>query len=258
MENILFEIQSGVAKITLNRPDKLNSFNRAMSLELISALEQAESDDSVRAILLTGAGRGFCAGQDLSEAVGDDAYEIEDIIEKQYNPIVKLLRGIEKPIVCAVNGVAAGAGANIAFACDITIASSDAKFIQSFAAIGLIPDTGGTFYLPRMIGMQNAAALMMTGDRVTADKAKELGLIYDIAPAEKLDENTTELAQKLALMPTKGIGLTKRALNESMSNSFDEQLNLEQKLQKEASESYDYNEGVSAFLEKRKPNFKGK
>lgn len=258
MENILFEIQSGVAKITLNRPDKLNSFNRAMSLELISALEQAESDDSVRAILLTGAGRGFCAGQDLSEAVGDDAYEIEDIIEKQYNPIVKLLRRIEKPIVCAVNGVAAGAGANIAFACDITIASSEAKFIQSFAAIGLIPDSGGTFYLPRMVGMQNAAALMMTGDKITADKAKELGLIYDIAPAEKLDENTTQLAQKLALMPTKGIGLTKRALNESMSNSFDEQLNLEQKLQKEASESYDYNEGVSAFLEKRKPNFKGK
>lgn len=258
MDNILFEIQSGVAGITLNRPDKLNSFNRAMSLELISALEQAEGDDSVRAILLTGAGRGFCAGQDLSEAVGDDAYEIEDIIEKQYNPIVKLLRGIEKPIVCAVNGVAAGAGANIAFACDITIASSDAKFIQSFAAIGLIPDSGGTFYLPRMIGMQNAAALMMTGDRVTADRAKELGLIYDTAPAEKLMENTTELAQKLALMPTKGIGLTKRALNESMSNSFDEQLHLEQKLQKEASESYDYNEGVSAFLEKRKPNFKGK
>ena len=258
MENILFEIQSGVAKITLNRPDKLNSFNRAMSLELISALEQAEGDDSVRAILLTGAGRGFCAGQDLSEAVGDDAYEIEDIIEKQYNPIVKLLRGIEKPIVCAVNGVAAGAGANIAFACDITIASSDSKFIQSFAAIGLIPDSGGTFYLPRMVGMQNAAALMMTGDRVTADRAKELGLIYDIAPAEKLMENTTELAQKLALMPTKGIGLTKRALNESMSNTFDEQLHLEQKLQKEASESYDYNEGVSAFLEKRKPNFKGK
>ncbi len=258
MENILFEIQSGVARITLNRPDKLNSFNRAMSLELISALEQAEGDDSVRAILLTGAGRGFCAGQDLSEAVGDDAYEIEDIIEKQYNPIVKLLRGIEKPIVCAVNGVAAGAGANIAFACDITIASSEAKFIQSFAAIGLIPDTGGTFYLPRMVGMQNAAALMMTGDRVTADKAKELGLIYDIAPAEKLMENTTELAQKLALMPTKGIGLTKRALNESMNNTFDEQLHLEQKLQKEASESYDYNEGVSAFLEKRTPNFKGK
>jgi 2-(1,2-epoxy-1,2-dihydrophenyl)acetyl-CoA isomerase len=258
MENILFEIQSDVAKITLNRPDKLNSFNRAMSLELISALKQAEGDDCVRAILLTGAGRGFCAGQDLSEAVGDDAYEIEDIIEKQYNPIVKLLRGIEKPIVCAVNGVAAGAGANIAFACDITIASSDAKFIQSFAAIGLIPDTGGTFYLPRMIGMQNAAALMMTGDRVTADRARELGLIYDVAPAEKLMENTTELAQKLALMPTKGIGLTKRSLNESMSNSFDEQLNLEQKLQKEASESYDYNEGVSAFLEKRKPNFKGK
>ncbi|MFN3196153.1 MAG: enoyl-CoA hydratase [Chlorobiota bacterium] len=258
MDNIFFEIQSGVAGITLNRPDKLNSFNRAMSLELISALEQAEGDDSVRAILLTGAGRGFCAGQDLSEAVGDDAYEIEDIIEKQYNPIVKLLRGIEKPIVCAVNGVAAGAGANIAFACDITIASSDAKFIQSFAAIGLIPDSGGTFYLPRMIGMQNAAALMMTGDRVTADRAKELGLIYDTAPAEKLMENTTELAQKLALMPTKGIGLTKRALNESMSNSFDEQLHLEQKLQKEASESYDYNEGVSAFLEKRKPNFKGK
>lgn len=258
MENILFEIQSGVAKITLNRPDKLNSFNRAMSLELISALEQAEGDDSVRAILLTGAGRGFCAGQDLSEAVGDDAYEIEDIIEKQYNPIVKLLRRIEKPIVCAVNGVAAGAGANIAFACDITIASSEAKFIQSFAAIGLIPDSGGTFYLPRMVGMQNAAALMMTGDKVTADRAKELGLIYDTAPAEKLMENTTELAQKLALMPTKGIGLTKRALNESMSNSFDEQLSLEQKLQKEASESYDYNEGVSAFLEKRKPNFKGK
>jgi 2-(1,2-epoxy-1,2-dihydrophenyl)acetyl-CoA isomerase len=258
MENILFEIQSGVAKITLNRPDKLNSFNRAMSLELISALEQAESDDSVRAILLTGAGRGFCAGQDLSEAVGDDAYEIEDIIEKQYNPIVKLLRRIEKPIVCAVNGVAAGAGANIAFACDITIASSEAKFIQSFAAIGLIPDSGGTFYLPRMVGMQNAAALMMTGDKVSADRAKELGMIYDVAPADKLIENTTELAQKLALMPTKGIGLTKRALNESMSNSFDEQLNLEQKLQKEASESYDYNEGVSAFLEKRKPNFKGK
>lgn len=258
MENILFEIQSGVAKITLNRPDKLNSFNRAMSLELISALEQAEGDDNVRALMLTGAGRGFCAGQDLSEAVGDDAYEIEDIIEKQYNPIVKLLRRIEKPIVCAVNGVAAGAGANIAFACDITIASSEAKFIQSFAAIGLIPDSGGTFYLPRMVGMQNAAALMMTGDKVTADRAKELGMIYDVAPADKLIENTTELAQKLALMPTKGIGLTKRALNESMSNTFDEQLSLEQKLQKEASESYDYNEGVSAFLEKRKPNFKGK
>jgi len=258
MENIIFKIESGVAHITLNRPDKLNSFNRQMSLELIDALEQCEQNDEVRSVLLTGEGRGFCAGQDLSEAVGDGAYEIEDIIEKQYNPIVKLLRSIEKPIVCAVNGVAAGAGANIAFACDITLAADSAKFIQSFAQIGLIPDSGGTFYLPRMIGMQNAAALMMTGDKVTADRAKELGLIYDVATADELMNSATALATKLAKMPTKGLGLTKRALNKSLENTFDEQLNTEKKLQKTASESYDYNEGVAAFLEKRQPIFKGK
>lgn len=258
MENILFKIESEVAHITLNRPDKLNSFNRQMSFELIDVLKQCGTNDEIRAILLTGAGRGFCAGQDLSEAVGEGAYEIEDIIEKQYNPIVRLLRSIEKPVICAVNGVAAGAGANIAFACDITLASQSTKFIQSFAQIGLIPDSGGTYYLPRIIGMQNATAIMMTGDKISADKANELGLIYDVTADDELMNSAIALATRLAKMPTKGLGLTKRALNKSLENSFEEQLIFEKELQKQASQTYDYNEGVNAFLEKRQAIFKGK
>jgi 2-(1,2-epoxy-1,2-dihydrophenyl)acetyl-CoA isomerase len=258
MDNILFELESGVANITLNRPDKLNSFNRQMALELIQVLEQCSSNDEVRSILLTGAGRGFCAGQDLSEAIGEGAYEIEDIIEKQYNPIIRLIRAIEKPVICAVNGVAAGAGANIAFACDITLAIDSAKFIQSFAQIGLIPDSGGTFFLPRIVGLQLATALMMTGDKITATQAKEFGLIYGVYGEAELMDAATALAGRLAQMPTKALGLTKNALNKSLENTFEEQLELEKKLQKTASQTYDYSEGVNAFLEKRQAIFKGK
>ena len=259
-QHILYETGQGVATITLNRPDVLNSFNRAMAAELRQALAQAGADPEVRALLLTGAGRAFCAGQDLAEAMPKEgpAPDLGDIVARGYNPIVRLIRQLDKPVVCAVNGVAAGAGANLAFACDFVLASSTAAFIQSFSKIGLVPDTGGTFFLPRLIGMARATALMMLADKVTAADAVAMGLILRAVDAPALLEEATALARQLATQPTRGLGLIKRALNASATNGLDEQLALEAQLQAEAGSTADYREGVKAFLEKRPPVFIGR
>ncbi|HIA10527.1 MAG TPA: 2-(1,2-epoxy-1,2-dihydrophenyl)acetyl-CoA isomerase [Flavobacteriales bacterium] len=254
---IKFDISNAVAKITLNRPDVLNSFNKAMSAEVQDALDQCAGDNAVRAVLLTGEGRGFCAGQDLEEAMSPDT-KIEDIVRTTYNPMVLKIRELEKPVICAVNGVAAGAGANIAFGCDLTLAASSAKFIQSFIKIGLIPDSGGTHILPRLVGMQRAAAMTMLGDKLTAEEAQHLGLIYRVVVDEQLMEEATALAEKLAQMPTVGLGLTKRGLNNGLKVDLATQLEFEAGIQAEAASSEDYKEGVNAFLEKRAPNYTGK
>lgn len=258
---VLRQVSDGVMTITLNRPDVLNSFNGPMADALLSALRYAADDQSVRAVLLTGAGRAFCAGQDLAAVLPVDGHpmpDLGDVVRRQYNPIVHAIRTLEKPVVCAVNGVAAGAGANIAFACDITLAADEATFIQSFAKIGLIPDSGGTFILPRLIGLQRAAALTMLGDKLDAARAKEWGLIYDIVPAVTLMQVSLDLAKRLAAMPTRGLGLTKRGFNAGLSNDLDTHLVLEEELQREAGETEDYAEGVRAFMEKRKPTFQGR
>lgn len=254
---IQFEIENQVGKITLNRPDKFNSFVREMALALQETLKECEQNNEIRAIYLTGNGKAFCAGQDLAEAIDDNGIELQKIVSEHYNPIVKQIRNIEKPIVCGVNGVAAGAGANIALACDITVATESSAFIQAFSKIGLIPDSGGTYFLPRIIGMQKAAALMMLGDKVSAKEAESMGMIYQSVPDQEFENTALSIAQKLAQMPTKGIGLTKRLLNESFNNTLDQQLQREDEIQTEAGNTYDYQEGVNAFLEKRKPNFKG-
>ncbi len=258
MESILYEQQGAVAKITLNRPDKYNSFNREMALALQAQLDVCKTEESVRAIYLTGAGKAFCAGQDLGEIVADDGPELTTILTEHYNPIVTRLRAIEKPIIAAVNGVAAGAGANIALACDIVVAKESAAFIQAFSKIGLIPDSGGTFFLPRLIGYQKAAALMMLGDKVPAVEAERIGMIYNHFPDEEFAAESWKLAEKLSAMPTVGLGLTKRALNYSLDNDLERQLAIEDQLQTNAGNTEDYSEGVRAFLEKRKPEFKGK
>ncbi|MBL4594783.1 MAG: 2-(1,2-epoxy-1,2-dihydrophenyl)acetyl-CoA isomerase [Flavobacteriales bacterium] len=257
MSNIKFNIENGVGKITLNRPDKYNSFVRQMAFDLQARLDECEVNSEVRAIYITGEGKAFCAGQDLAEAIDPQQTELNKIVEEHYNPIIERLRNIEKPIVCGVNGVAAGAGANLALACDITIAGSSVAFIQAFSKIGLIPDSGGTYYLPRLIGMQKSAALMFLGDKVMAEEAEKMGMIYKAVADEELQEVALGIAQKLAKMPTKGIGLTKRLLNESFNNTLTQQLALENEIQTEAGQTYDYKEGVNAFLEKRKPEFKG-
>jgi len=259
-EHILYDTDQSVAAITLNRPDVLNSFNRAMASEVRQALSQAGSDAGVRAVLITGAGRAFCAGQDLAEAMPKDgpAPDLGDIVARGYNPIVRTIRQLDKPVVCAVNGVAAGAGANLAFACDFVLAASDASFIQSFSKLGLVPDTGGTFFLPRLIGMARATALMMLADKVTAQDAVTIGLILRVVDGPNLLDEATTLARQLAARPTRGLGLIKRALNASATNGLDEQLALEAQLQAEAGSTADYREGVKAFLEKRAPVFVGR
>lgn len=257
MSTIFFEIQNNVALIRLNRPEVFNSFNREMALEMIQRLDECEENEEVRAIYITGEGKAFCAGQDLAEAVRPEGTDFKKLVSEQYNPIIERLRNIEKPIVGAVNGVAAGAGANIALACDICVATESASFIQAFSKIGLIPDSGGTFTLPRLIGMQKAAALAMLGEKVSAEDADRMGMIYRYYSDEDFAEESMKLAQKLAKMPTKGIGLTKRAFNLSMISDLDTQLKTELELQAMAGETHDYNEGVAAFLEKRKPEFKG-
>jgi len=257
MSNISFEIENGVGKITLNRPDKFNSFVRQMAFDLQTRLDECESNTEVRAIYLTGVGKAFCAGQDLAEAIDPEQTDLDKIVAEHYNPIIERIRKIEKPVVCGVNGVAAGAGANLALACDITLAGNSVAFIQAFSKIGLIPDSGGTYYLPRLIGMQKSAALMFLGDKVLAEEAEKMGMIYKAVDDEELQEVALGVAQKLAKMPTKGIGLTKRLLNESFNNSLTEQLARENDIQTEAGQTYDYQEGVNAFLEKRKPEFKG-
>ena len=253
---IIYTVAEGVATITLNRPDKLNSFDREMALETIEALDQARDDAAVRAILLTGEGRAFSAGQDLAEAIAPGT-KIEEIITVQYNPIVRRLRALPKPVVCAVNGVAAGAGANIAYACDLTLAAESAVFIQSFIQIGLIPDSGGTFTLPRLVGMQRAFGQMILAPKVSAKEAEAQGMIWKAVPDSELMNEAIALANKLAVMPTKAIALTKDALNRSTFNHLDDQLDVENELQTVAGNSHDYREGVQAFLEKRKPVYRG-
>lgn len=251
-------IQIGaVLEIRLNRPDVLNSFIMAMAKEVQLALDSAAIDKLTRAILLTAEGRAFCAGQDLSEAISNGGPKISTIVQETYNPIITKIRAIEKPVICGVNGVAAGAGANIAFACDITIAAESANFVQAFSKIGLVPDSGGTFFLPRLIGLQKATALMMLAEKLPAAEAEKLGLIYKVVPDAELYNEALKIAQTLAQMPTVAIGLTKRAINQGMDNNLEQQLLLEAVLQENASQSYDHKEGVKAFLEKRKPVFIG-
>lgn len=255
--NIIYETKDDYSIIKLNRAELLNSFNRQMSLELQYALNFSEADSSIRAVVITGEGRGFCAGQDLSEAISGE-FEVSQIVNEHYNPIIKKIRSLEKPVIAAVNGVAAGAGANIALACDIVIASEKASFIQSFSKIGLIPDSGGTYFLPRLIGLAKSSALMMLGDKISAIEAERIGLIYKYVKHEDLLNETFAIAETLAKSSTYGLGLTKRALNHTYGNNLDAQLELEMHLQSLAAGSYDYKEGVNAFLEKRIPNFTGK
>jgi 2-(1,2-epoxy-1,2-dihydrophenyl)acetyl-CoA isomerase len=254
---ISVSLNNGVCELKLNRPTVFNSFNQKMAFELQKALDDAEFNDEVRTIVITGEGKAFCAGQDLAEAMDPEGPELQSIVRDHYNPIIERIRAIEKPIIAAVNGVAAGAGANIALACDITIAKKSASFIQAFSKIGLIPDSGGTFFLPRIIGMQKALALMITGDKVSAEEAEKMNMIYKAVDDEDFDQEIHNFALKIAKMPTKGFGLTKRALNLSMNNSLTEQLAVEEKLQTEAGQTYDFREGVNAFIEKRQPDFKG-
>ena len=257
MSSILSSTQGGVRLLTLNRPDKFNSFNREMALLLQKELDAAAADKSVRAVLLTGEGKAFCAGQDLSEAIDVNGPGIQTIVREHYNPVLEKIRNLEKPVVAAVNGVAAGAGANIALACDVVIAAESSSFIQAFSKIGLVPDSGGTFFLPRLIGFQRASALMMLGDKVSAAEALAMGMLYTVVADDQLKEASLKLATQLSEMPTRGIAYTKMLLNGAMNNSFTEQLSMEEKYQALAGETFDYKEGVNAFLEKRKPVFKG-
>ena len=257
---IRYAAEQGVAIVTLSRPDVLNSFNRRMAEEVQKALATAAADPAVRAVLLTGNGRGFCAGQDLGEATAGDpgSVDLGDIVAASYAPMVVAIREMEKPVVCAVNGIAAGAGANLALACDIVIASEDASFVQSFSRIGVVPDTGGTFFLPRLVGTARATALMFLAEKVSAQKALDWGMIYQVVPAAVLMESALALAKQLANMPTRGLALTKRALNRSMGGDYRGSLALEEQLQREAGKTEDYVEGVRAFLEKRKPVYTGR
>lgn len=258
-QSITISIVNKVATLTFQRPEVFNSFNREMALTLQKHLSNCEKDDSVRAIVITGSGKAFCAGQDLKEVTTPELNPgFKKILEEHYNPIITLIRSINKPIVAAVNGVAAGAGANIALACDIVVVSEKASFIQAFSKIGLVPDSGGTFFLPRLIGFQKASALMLLGDKVSAQEALELGMVYKVFTSEAFETESGKLAEHLAAMPTKALGMTKQLLNASMTNDLKTQLAMESKFQIEAAQSEDYEEGVAAFVEKRKPNFKGK
>jgi 2-(1,2-epoxy-1,2-dihydrophenyl)acetyl-CoA isomerase len=257
MSSILFEIDQHIATITLNRPDKLNSFNREMALLMQEKLDACK-DDEVRCVCITGSGKAFSAGQDLAEVTDPEGPGMQRILSEHYNPIITRIRNLEKPVIAAVNGVAAGAGANIALSCDIVIAASSASFIQAFSKIGLIPDSGGTYFLPRLIGWQKASALMMLGEKISATDAERAGMIYkateDPAFAEQVKQTTTYLAS----MPTKGLAYTKKVLNLSFTNTLEQQLQVEDTYQQQSANTEDYKEGVNAFLEKRKPSFKGK
>lgn len=257
MNYIIQENKESVAIIRLNREEMLNSFNKEMANEFQTALDAAANDDSIRAVIITGSGRAFSAGQDLQEAISQ-GFDFRKTVKENYNPIILKIRNIEKPVICAVNGTAAGAGANIAIACDIVFAAKSAKFVQAFSAIGLIPDSGGTFHLPRLIGMQRATALMMLGEKVNAEDAEKFGMIWKAVDDSELENVAFDTAKKLAQMPTKGLAYTKKLLNLSANNNLDMQLELEEEYQVMAGNTHDYKEGVDAFLEKRKPNFIGK
>lgn len=257
MSSIQFETRDSVAFITLNRPDKFNSFNREMALQMQAVLDECKTE-TVRAVYITGNGKAFSAGQDISELVGENRIEIKQILSEHYNPIVTRIRKLDKPVVAAINGVAAGAGANIALCCDVVVAAQSASFIQAFSKIGLIPDSGGTFFLPRLIGWQKASALSMLGDKVSAADAERMGMLYKVFPDETFAEESKKIAVTLSQMPTEGLALTKQLLNMSFHSTYEEQLMEEDVFQQRAAMTYDYNEGINAFLEKRQPVFKGK
>jgi len=259
-DNIEFEVADGVATLRLNRPDALNSFTAEMHGEVRAVLTQAAESATVRAVLITGNGRGFCAGQDLNDravAPGETMPDLGDSVENYYNPLVRLITGMEKPVICAVNGVAAGAGANIALACDIVIAARSASFIESFSRLGLIPDSGGTWILPRLVGMARARGLAMLGPKIKAEQAEAWGMIWQCVDDSELMPAALGLAQRMATQPTRGFAFTKRALALSATNSLDRQLEVEKELMRAAGKTQDYREGVLAFLEKREPKYKG-
>jgi len=260
-ESLLYQSEGGIARITLNRPDRLNSFTAAMHAELRDALARVRSDASVRVLLLTGAGRGFCAGQDLGDravAPGAAPVDLGESIENNYRPLVTTLRALPLPVVCAVNGVAAGAGANIALACDLVIATKSASFIQAFCKIGLIPDSGGTYFLPRLLGTARAMGLALLGDKLPAEQAAAWGLIWQCVEDAEFAATVEALLQQLARAPTRGLAATKRALYASADASLDAQLELERDLQRELGFGDDYREGVAAFVAKRPPQFTGR
>jgi 2-(1,2-epoxy-1,2-dihydrophenyl)acetyl-CoA isomerase len=259
-QNILFEVKQGIARLTLNRPDKLNSFTAAMHQEIRAALEQVKADRSVRVLVLTGAGRAFCAGQDLADesvAPGDDAVDLGASIDKYYGPLVLALRALPMPVICAVNGVAAGAGANLPLACDIVLAARSASFIEAFCKLGLIPDTGGTYFLPRALGTARAMGLALLGDRLSAEQAANWGLIWKCVDDDQLAAETEALACHFAQAPTTGLARTKQALHASAANTLAQQLDLERDLMRELGMTHDYREGVAAFTERRPPQFRG-
>jgi 2-(1,2-epoxy-1,2-dihydrophenyl)acetyl-CoA isomerase len=260
-QTIQLDLADGVATLTLNRPKSLNSSNAEMFTEIHAALKQVKDNPSIRCLLLTGAGRGFCAGQDLSDrnvAPGEQMPDLGASVEKNYNPLIRTLKGLAMPVVCAVNGVAAGAGANIALACDLVFAARSASFIESFCKLGLIPDSGGTWHLPRLIGHARAMGLTLLGDKLSAEQAEQWGLIWKCVDDEKLLEEATNVARHLATQPTFGLSMIKRAINASYANTLDEQLDLERDFMRLGGRSEDYREGVKAFMEKRPPQFKGK
>ncbi len=257
MSSLLFEIKNSIAYITLNRPEKFNAFNREMALAFQEKLDECEKNISVRCVCITGAGKGFCAGQDLAEVVGPHGNELEKILSEHFNPIVKRIRNLNKPVLAAINGVAAGAGANIALCCDVVIATESASFIQAFSKIGLIPDSGGTYILPRLVGFQKASALMMLSDRISATEAEKMGMIYKYFPDEIFVAEAENLAVTLSQLPTKSLVYTKQALNKSLEQFFEEQLKTEGTFQRKAAATNDFREGVAAFIDKRKANFKG-
>jgi len=257
MASILFEIKDAVAHLTLNRPEKFNAFNREMALLMQTKLDECRSDN-VRAVLITGSGKAFSAGQDISELVGENKVALSQILSEHYNPVVQRIRKLEKPVIAAVNGVAAGAGANIALCCDVVVAAQSASFLQAFSKIGLIPDSSGTYFLPRLIGWQKASALAMLGEKVNASDAERMGMVYKIFPDEDFMKESLTIATTLAAMPTRGLAYTKQLLNSSFTNSFEAQLKEEDKIQQMAASTEDYQEGITAFLEKRQPSFKGK